>query len=63
MIADAGRDPATVELGTFLPQPPATVWHFLTDPDLLARWLLRPKGFAASVGTRFTRKAAAPDSW
>ncbi|WP_405161022.1 SRPBCC domain-containing protein [Nocardia sp. NBC_01499] len=53
MIADTQLNPAAVELGSFFPQPPDTVWHALTDPDLLERWLLRPTGFAASVGTRF----------
>lgn len=53
MIADPQLNPAAVELGSFLPQPPDTVWRALTDPDLLERWLLRPTGFAASVGTRF----------
>ncbi|MEV6558076.1 SRPBCC domain-containing protein [Nocardia sp. NPDC051756] len=46
-------DPAAVELGTFFPRPPETVWRALTEPDLLERWLLRPTGFTASVGTRF----------
>ncbi|MFI9509156.1 SRPBCC domain-containing protein [Nocardia sp. NPDC052566] len=63
MIADPQLNPAAVELGSFFPQPPATVWHALTDPDLLERWLLRPTGFAASVGTRFqfTAQAAPTD--
>lgn len=53
MIADAELNPAAVELGSFFPHPPPIVWRALTDPDLLERWLLRPTGFAASVGTSF----------
>ncbi|WP_225725128.1 MULTISPECIES: SRPBCC domain-containing protein [unclassified Nocardia] len=53
MIADPRLNPAAIELGSFFPQPPDTVWRALTEPDLLARWLLRPTGFAATVGTRF----------
>ncbi|MFI9407325.1 SRPBCC domain-containing protein [Nocardia sp. NPDC052316] len=53
MIADPQLNPAAVELGSFFPQPPEAVWRALTEPDLLERWLLRPTGFVASVGTRF----------
>ncbi|WP_405486105.1 SRPBCC domain-containing protein [Nocardia sp. NBC_00511] len=53
MIADAELDPAAVELSSFFPEAPEAVWRALTDPELLARWLLRPTGFAATVGTRF----------
>ncbi|MCP2316320.1 putative conserved protein YndB, AHSA1/START domain [Nocardia amikacinitolerans] len=60
MIADPRLNPAAVELGSFFPQPPEAVWRALTEPDLLERWLLRPSGFAASVGTRF--RFTIPDS-
>ncbi|TQM30695.1 SRPBCC family protein [Nocardia bhagyanarayanae] len=60
MIADPQLNPAAVELGSFYPQPPDAVWRALTEPDLLERWLLRPTGFAASVGTRF--RFTIPDS-
>ncbi|MFC9894175.1 SRPBCC domain-containing protein [Nocardia sp. NPDC127579] len=53
VIADPRLDPAAVELGAFFAQPAAVVWDALTRPDLLERWLLRPTGFATSVGTRF----------
>ncbi|MFV2179244.1 SRPBCC domain-containing protein [Actinomadura sp. LOL_016] len=42
-----------IEVDEFLPHPPARVWHALTDPDLLARWLM-PNDFEPSVGHRFT---------
>ncbi|MEV0030646.1 SRPBCC domain-containing protein [Nocardia sp. NPDC050793] len=60
MIADPLLNPAAVELSSFFPQPPDAVWRALTEPDLLERWLLRPTGFAASVGTRF--RFTNPDS-
>ncbi|MFB8277106.1 SRPBCC family protein [Nocardia colli] len=53
MMPDSELDPAAVEVGSFFPQSPEAVWRALTDPDLLERWLLRPTGFVASVGTHF----------
>jgi hypothetical protein len=37
--------------------PPARVWRALTDPELLAGWLMRPVGFAPVVGTPFEFRA------
>ncbi|MCA2990021.1 MAG: SRPBCC domain-containing protein [Gemmatimonas sp.] len=37
--------------------PPARVWRALTDPELLAGWLMRPVGFAPVVGTHFEFRA------
>ena len=36
-------------------QPPAQVWRALTDPVLMASWMVAaiPKGFSPAVGTRF----------
>ncbi|MEU8898236.1 SRPBCC domain-containing protein [Nocardia sp. NPDC048505] len=42
-----------MEVGSFFPQTPETVWRVLTDPDLLERWLMRSVGFAATTGTHF----------
>ncbi|WP_043649621.1 SRPBCC family protein [Nocardia thailandica] len=53
MIADARLNPEAVELGPFLRRPSQEVWRALTDPEMLARWLLRPIGFAAWAGNRF----------
>jgi uncharacterized protein YndB with AHSA1/START domain len=39
----------------FLPYPPTRVWKALTDPDLLARWLM-PNDFKLAVGHQFTFK-------
>lgn len=60
MIADPQLNPAAVELGSFFRRRPHAVWRALTEPDLLERWLLRPTGFAASVGTIF--RFTIPDS-
>ncbi|WP_405162917.1 SRPBCC domain-containing protein [Nocardia sp. NBC_01499] len=53
MISDSELDPAAVEIGSFFPQSPDTVWRALTEPELIERWLMGSVGFAASVGTHF----------
>jgi len=45
----------TIAIDQFFPYPPAHVWRVLTDPDLLARWLM-PNDFQLKVGHRFTFK-------
>ncbi len=37
------------------PHPPTKVWRALTEPALMARWMIsaRPEGFSTAVGTRF----------
>src|SRR5262249_37620569 len=42
-----------IRLDEFLAHPPARVWRALTDPDLLARWLM-PNDFRPAAGHRFT---------
>ncbi len=44
---------AAIEVDQFLARPPDQVWQALTDPDLLARWLM-PNDFRPAVGHRFT---------
>jgi uncharacterized protein YndB with AHSA1/START domain len=46
-------DPRTVRVDEFLPHKPARVWKALTDPVLLAKWLM-PNDFRPVVGHRFT---------
>jgi len=46
-------EPRTVRVDEFLPHPPARVWKALTDPALLAKWLM-PNDFRPEVGHRFT---------
>jgi uncharacterized protein YndB with AHSA1/START domain len=43
----------SIHVDEFLPQPPDRVWAALTDPQVLAQWLM-PNDFQPSVGHRFT---------
>jgi uncharacterized protein YndB with AHSA1/START domain len=45
----------TIAIDQFFLYPPARIWRALTDPDLLARWLM-PGDFQLKVGHRFTFK-------
>jgi uncharacterized protein YndB with AHSA1/START domain len=45
-----------------LPHPPAKVWRALTEPGLLARWLM-PNDFRAEVGHRFQFRAPPMPHW
>lgn len=51
-------DLTTVRVDRFLPHPPATAWRALTEPELLARWLM-PGDFELVVGHRYTMQAVA----
>jgi uncharacterized protein YndB with AHSA1/START domain len=44
---------ASIEVDEFMPHPPAKVWRALTEPDLLARWMM-PNDFKPVAGHRFT---------
>lgn len=48
----------TLETDVFLTHPPAKVWRALTEPDLIARWLM-PGDFRLVVGHRYTMRAPA----
>ncbi|GAA3804871.1 SRPBCC domain-containing protein [Sphaerisporangium flaviroseum] len=48
-------DPTAVHVDEFLPHPPAKVWRALTDPELIARWLM-PNDFKLEVGHRYTMR-------
>jgi uncharacterized protein YndB with AHSA1/START domain len=38
------------------------VWHALTDPEMIERWLMRAEGYQAEVGARFRlRETPRPD--
>ncbi len=50
------------------PYPPDTVWHAVTDPELVARWTVtgqggRPVGFTPIVGSRFQFVAKPVPGW
>jgi uncharacterized protein YndB with AHSA1/START domain len=42
-----------ITVDEFLPHPPATVWRAITEPELIARWLM-PNDFKLEVGHKFT---------
>jgi uncharacterized protein YndB with AHSA1/START domain len=46
-------EPQTIRADQFLAHPPGRVWHALTDPDLMARWLM-PNDFKLEIGHQFT---------
>jgi uncharacterized protein YndB with AHSA1/START domain len=51
-------DGTAVRVDQFLAHPPARVWRALTDPGLLAQWLM-PGDFKLVVGHRYTMHAPA----
>ena len=46
-----------------LPHAPAKVWRALTDPVLLAEWLLPVAGLTIAPGAAFTLKAPPTPGW
>jgi uncharacterized protein YndB with AHSA1/START domain len=46
-------DPRAIYVDEFLPHPPEKVWRALTEPELIARWLM-PNDFKLEVGHSFT---------
>jgi uncharacterized protein YndB with AHSA1/START domain len=46
-----------------LPHSPAKIWRALTDPALLAEWLLPVAGLEVAPGAAFTFKAPAFPGW
>src|SRR5262245_29306524 len=58
--------PAQTEAISFdfdLPHAPAKVWRALTEPELLAEWLLPTIGFKLAVGAEFTYKTKPVGGW
>lgn len=51
-------DLTSIHLDQFLPHPPAKVWRALTEPDLIAQWLM-PGDFRLEVGHRYTMQSVA----
>jgi uncharacterized protein YndB with AHSA1/START domain len=52
--SEANSDPKrTIVVDYDFPQPPEKVWRALTEPDLLAKWLM-PNDIQAVVGHHFT---------
>lgn len=51
-------DLTTIHVEQFLPHPPAKVWRALTEPELIAKWMM-PGDFQLQVGHRYTMQVAA----
>ena|SRR6185437_11557622 len=47
-------DLRSIKIDSFLPHAPDKVWRALTEPDLMARWLMVPTDFKLAVGQQFT---------
>ena len=43
-----------ISMQELFPVPIDRVWQALTDPGMIERWLIRPDGYEAKVGARFT---------
>ncbi|MCP2256569.1 putative conserved protein YndB, AHSA1/START domain [Streptoalloteichus tenebrarius] len=48
-------DLTTIRVDQFLAHPPAKVWRALTEPELIAKWLM-PGDFRLEVGHRYTMR-------
>ena len=46
-----------------LPHPRQVVWKVLTTAELIARWMMEPKGFALEVGARFSFQTRPAGAW
>jgi uncharacterized protein YndB with AHSA1/START domain len=53
----------TIAFDFDLRHPPEKVWRALTDPELLAQWLLPVIGFRLEPGAAFTFKTQAYPGW
>jgi uncharacterized protein YndB with AHSA1/START domain len=53
---------ASVVMQVDLPQPPETVWRALTDPELVAKWLMKTD-LKPVVGAAFTFRIEASPAW
>ncbi|MBG9386658.1 SRPBCC family protein [Caenimonas aquaedulcis] len=62
---DSALKPATQDIvvDEVFPHAPETLWKVLTTGDLMARWLMAPKGFAPVPGTRFTYQTKPAGAW
>lgn len=45
------------------PHHRATLWTVLTSGELMARWMMKPTGFAPVIGTRFTFQTTPAGDW
>jgi uncharacterized protein YndB with AHSA1/START domain len=64
-MTDVEPMPATqaIVVDEVFPHAPETLWRTLTSGDLMARWMMKPTGFAPVEGTRFTFKTTPAGEW
>ncbi len=65
MIGTATRlDSQEIVVEEFFPHAPETIWKTLTTGELVGRWLgMKPTGFEAVKGTRFTFQTTPAQPW
>ncbi len=56
-------DTRAIEVDEVFPHAPEVIWRTLTSGALMARWLMKPEGFEAVVGNRFTYQTKAAGAW
>jgi uncharacterized protein YndB with AHSA1/START domain len=61
MSSNAGEATLKIDLAWDLPHPPSKVWRALTDPELVAQWLMQTD-LKLEKGRRCTFKAE-PTAW
>jgi uncharacterized protein YndB with AHSA1/START domain len=62
MTNDRGPSATSIFFEYLFEEPPPLVWRALTEPDLLALWLM-PNNIRAEVGATFTFRAEATPWW
>ncbi|MDI9238276.1 SRPBCC domain-containing protein [Lysobacter sp. LF1] len=62
---DQRREPDTqsIVLDEVFPHASETIWKALTTGDLIARWMMAPRGFEPVVGNRFTFQTTPAGEW
>lgn len=62
-MIEAITGPCKIEVDEVFPHAPSTLWKSLTDPRMIARWMMEPTGFEAKVGTHFTFQTRPEGAW
>jgi uncharacterized protein YndB with AHSA1/START domain len=63
--AQTRAQPATQDIvvDEFFPHAPELIWKTLTTGDLISRWMMKPTGFEAVAGKRFTFQTTPAGAW
>ncbi|MGJ4953838.1 SRPBCC family protein [Bradyrhizobium sp. HKCCYLS20291] len=56
-------DTQDIVVEEIFPHAAEVIWKALTNGELIGRWLMAPKGFAAVAGTRFTFQTTPAGEW